>query len=162
MSFGRGHRGGRGRGGRFGGRSGGRYNSTDPPDYVIEVGTFEHPCEGEAVCKLTIEKIPYFNAPIFKQNKIQIGKVEEIFGLMRSPFFTIKLNEGIVATSYSNGEKFYIDPNRLLPLERFLPSSNAKQPRSTPGRGRGRGGGGRRGGFTPRGRGGRFRGGRRN
>ena len=30
--------------------------------------------------KLTNEKIPYFNAPIFLQNKTQIGKVDEIFG----------------------------------------------------------------------------------
>ena len=30
--------------------------------------------------KLTNEKVPYFNAPIYLQNKTQIGKVEEIFG----------------------------------------------------------------------------------
>lgn len=29
--------------------------------------------------------------------------------------------EGIVATSYSQGDKFYIDPAKLLPLARFLP-----------------------------------------
>ena len=29
--------------------------------------------------------------------------------------------EGIVATSYSAGDKFYIDPSKLLPLARFLP-----------------------------------------
>ena len=39
-----------------------------------------HPCEGEAVTKLTNEKIPYFNAPIYLENKTQVGKVEEIFG----------------------------------------------------------------------------------
>ena len=36
-------------------------------------------------------------------------------------FFTIKMQEGIVATSYANGDKFYIDPMKLLPLDRFLP-----------------------------------------
>ena len=41
---------------------------------------FHHACEGEAVTKLTHEKIPYFNAPIYLENKSQIGKVEEIFG----------------------------------------------------------------------------------
>ena len=30
--------------------------------------------------RLTNEKVPYFNAPIYLQNKTQIGKVEEIFG----------------------------------------------------------------------------------
>lgn len=29
--------------------------------------------------------------------------------------------EGIVATSYASGDKFYIDPAKLLPLARFLP-----------------------------------------
>ncbi|CAL5432060.1 unnamed protein product [Camellia sinensis] len=44
------------------------------------ISTFLHACEGDAVTKLTNEKIPYFNAPIYLQNKTQIGKVEEIFG----------------------------------------------------------------------------------
>lgn len=29
--------------------------------------------------------------------------------------------EGIIATSYAAGDKFYIDPAKLLPLARFLP-----------------------------------------
>jgi H/ACA ribonucleoprotein complex subunit 1 len=44
------------------------------------VSTFLHACEGDAVTKLTNEKVPYFNAPIYLQNKTQIGKVDEIFG----------------------------------------------------------------------------------
>ena len=39
-----------------------------------------HPCEDDIVCKGTNEKIPYFNAPIFLENKQQVGKVDEIFG----------------------------------------------------------------------------------
>jgi hypothetical protein len=31
------------------------------------------------------------------------------------------MEEGIIATSYSPGDKFYIDPAKLLPLSRFLP-----------------------------------------
>lgn len=31
-----------------------------------------HPCEGEAVIKLTNEKIPMFNAPVYIQNKTQV------------------------------------------------------------------------------------------
>ena len=45
-----------------------------------EVSTFMHACEGDAVTKLTNEKIPFFNAPIYLQNMTQIGKVDEIFG----------------------------------------------------------------------------------
>jgi H/ACA ribonucleoprotein complex subunit 1 len=29
--------------------------------------------------------------------------------------------EGIIATSYKEGDKFYIDAMKLLPLSRFLP-----------------------------------------
>ena len=139
--------------------------------------------------------MPYFNAPMFLQNKTQIGKIEEIFGaindgvrpatsiccldvwralqmpraypamhytlsrssgnfettlrvccaigieemsccclsnfacilwlsdmkLMPVQHFTIKMQEGIVATSYAAGDKFFIDPYKLLPMDRFLP-----------------------------------------
>jgi len=44
------------------------------------MGTFMHACEGDMVYRSTNEKIPYFNAPIYLQNKEQIGKVEEILG----------------------------------------------------------------------------------
>ena len=47
-----------------------------------EVGAFMHSCEGDLVCKSTGEKVPYFNAPIYLENKSQIGKVDEIFGPM--------------------------------------------------------------------------------
>jgi hypothetical protein len=33
----------------------------------------------------------------------------------------VKMMEGIIATSYNEGDKFYIDPMKLLPLSRFLP-----------------------------------------
>lgn len=39
-----------------------------------------HACEGDLVCKNTGSKVPYFNAPIYLENKSQIGKVDEIFG----------------------------------------------------------------------------------
>jgi len=39
-----------------------------------------HPCEDDLVLKCTNEKIPYFNAPLYFENKQQIGKVDEIFG----------------------------------------------------------------------------------
>ncbi len=40
------------------------------------------------------------------------------------------MQEGVVATSYAAGDKFYIDPMKLLPMERFLP-----QPKGAPSRG---------------------------
>ncbi|KAA8911429.1 hypothetical protein TRICI_003825 [Trichomonascus ciferrii] len=147
-----------------------------PPDTVLEMGSFLHPCEGDIVCKSINTKIPYFNAPIYLENKSQIGKVDEILGPMNDVYFTIKPSEGIVASSFKAGDKFYIGSDKLLPLDRFLPKpktiggpKKAGGPRGggaarggRGGRGGGRGGGSFRGGGGrggPRGGGG-FRGGR--
>ncbi|XP_051141659.1 putative H/ACA ribonucleoprotein complex subunit 1-like protein 1 isoform X2 [Andrographis paniculata] len=141
-----GFRGGRD-GGFRGGRGGGRFPPRDegPPSEVVEISSFLHACEGDAVTKLTNEKIPYFNAPIYTQNKTQIGKVDEIFGPINECYFSIKMMEGIVATSYSAGDKFFIDPAKLLPLARFLPQPKGQPQGSRGGRGGGRGGGARGG-----------------
>lgn len=50
--------GGRGGGGR-GGFGGGGFRGRDegPPESVIEVGVFLHPCESEMVCKSTQDKV---------------------------------------------------------------------------------------------------------
>jgi hypothetical protein len=37
-----------------------------------EMGSFLHSCEGEIVCESVNPKIPYFNAPIFLENKVRI------------------------------------------------------------------------------------------
>jgi H/ACA ribonucleoprotein complex subunit 1 len=129
------------------------------------MGTFMHACEGEMVCTSTNAKVPKFNAPIYLENKTSVGKVDEILGPVNDVYFTIKPAEGIQATSFKSGDKFFIGGDRLLPLEMFLP-----KPKPAPGapkvkraggrggpRGAGRGGprGGGRGGF-----GGGFGGGR--
>ncbi|CAG7890781.1 hypothetical protein BRARA_A03798 [Brassica rapa] len=146
-----------GGGGRFGGGRFGGFRDEGPPEEVVEVATFVHACEGDAVTKLSQEKIPYFNAPIYLQNKTQIGKVDEIFGAINESLFSIKMMEGIVATSYAPGDKFFIDPAKLLPLARFLPQPKGQSAGGRGGRG-GRGGFSRgRGGPPSRGRGG-FRG----
>ena len=86
-----------------------------------EAGVFLHSAEGEIVCRLTNPMVPYFNAGIYLENKTQIGKVEEILGPMHELFFTVKLDNGVVATSFKTNDKVYIGPDKLLPLERFLP-----------------------------------------
>ena len=47
---------------------------------TAEVGYFTHTCEGELICRLTNENVPYFNAMIFLENKTKVGKLDEIFG----------------------------------------------------------------------------------
>ena len=53
-----------------------------------------------------------------------IGKVDEILGPINQVYFTIKCQEGIQATSFKSGDKFYIGGDKLLPLEKFLPVSS--------------------------------------
>lgn len=40
------------------------------------------------------------------------------------------MEAGVLATSYTAGDKFFIDPAKLLPKDRFLP-----QPKGAPSRG---------------------------
>ena len=48
-----------------------------------------------------------------------IGKVDEVLGPINQVFFTIKPQEGIVATSFKAGDRFYIGGDKLLPLEKY-------------------------------------------
>ncbi|KAN0101753.1 Gar1/Naf1 RNA binding region domain containing protein [Hyaloscypha variabilis] len=169
-----GGRGGGGFGAR-GGRGGFQQRDNGPPADVLEMGTFLHACEGEIICESINTKIPYFNAPIYLQNKTAIGKVDEILGPINQVFFSVKPSEGIQATSFKAGDKFYIGGDKLLPLEKFLPKPKpppgAPKPKRAGGARGGRGGpmrGGRggargaprgRGGFSAGGRGGRGGGG---
>lgn len=179
MSFrgGRGGAGGRGgggfsRGGGFGGRGGGRggYGGAPqgPPERVQEMGAFVHAVEGEMLCSSTDAKhVPYFNAPIFLENKSQIGKVDEILGPINEVFFTVKMDAGMQATSFNKDDKVFIAGDKLLPIERFLPKPKALTKGPKPKRGGGGRGGGRgaprggRGGFGARGGGFGGRGGSR-
>ncbi|KAL4244561.1 H/ACA ribonucleoprotein complex subunit [Abortiporus biennis] len=157
-------RGGRGfsggRGGGFGGRGGGRggFQQRDfgPPETVLEMGSFIHAVEDEMLCSsLMPDKVPHFNAPIYLQNKSVIGKVDEILGPINEVYFSVKMGEGMVASSFKKGDKVYIASEKLLPIERFLPKPKVAGG-VTKKRGAGRGGpaGGRGGRGAPRGRGG--------
>ncbi|MBN3299051.1 GAR1 protein, partial [Amia calva] len=101
--------GGRGGGGGFrgGGRGGFQRQDYGPPEYVVALGEFMHPCEDEIVCKCTTEenKVPYFNAPVYLENKEQIGKVDEIFGQLRDFYFSVKLSENMKASSFKKLQK---------------------------------------------------------
>jgi H/ACA ribonucleoprotein complex subunit 1 len=85
-----------------------------------------HSVESEMLCSnLLPSKVPYFNAPIYLENKTQIGKIDEILGPINEVFFTVKMNEGMVASSFKKDDKIYIAADKLLPIERFLPKPKA-------------------------------------
>ncbi|CCE62866.1 hypothetical protein TPHA_0D02280 [Tetrapisispora phaffii CBS 4417] len=157
-----GFRGGRGGGFSRGGGNGGRSFQQGPPDSVLEMGAFMHDCENDIVCRSINTKIPYFNAPIYLENKTQVGKVDEILGPLNEVFFTIKCSEGVQATSFKEGDKFYIAPDKLLPIERFIPQPKIAGPPKPKSKKKRTGAPGGRGGFSSGGsRGGFSRGGSR-
>lgn len=141
---------GKGKGKGFGkGKGGyGSYNA-GPPAEVVELGEMMHACEDQMVCKCTNEKIPYFNGRVFLENKAQIGQVDEILGPINNFMFSVKMQDGMSAGSFKPSQKVYIDPQQLLPLDRFLPKPAIKKEK-TGGKGKGKGGFGKgkgKGGF---------------
>lgn len=93
---------------------------------MIPLGYVTHPCQDQIVCKVTIADVPYFNAPIFLQNKQQIGKIDEIFGTLKDYSVSIQLGEGMKASSFKEKDELYIDPHKLLPIARFMPGGDQR------------------------------------
>ncbi|XP_054001226.1 H/ACA ribonucleoprotein complex subunit 1-like [Hylaeus anthracinus] len=148
-----GFRGGRGGGGFRGGRGGGGFDrggrgyDQGPPEQVTPLGHFSWTVQDDLVAKVDIEQVPFFNAPIYTENKQQIGKIDEIFGNIRDYYVSIKLSENIRASSFQKDTQLFIDPAKLLPLQRFLPKAPGEKKRGGGGgRVMKRGGGGGRGG----------------
>jgi H/ACA ribonucleoprotein complex subunit 1 len=143
----RGGRGGRSPGGRGGG---GRIGPRDegPPAEIVEAGCVAHDVESELLCQWQLaDKVPYFNAGIYLENKRKIGKVDEILGKVNNIFVTIKMDPGILSSSFQPKDLLYIGTDKLLPISRFTSPGGSSGGRS--------GGGGRGRGRGPPGRGGR-------
>uniref|UniRef100_A0A1I7Y3A4 H/ACA ribonucleoprotein complex subunit n=1 Tax=Steinernema glaseri TaxID=37863 RepID=A0A1I7Y3A4_9BILA len=140
QDYGRGRGGGRGGRGR-GGHGGGRYQDQGPPEQVTEIGRATHTCQGDLVCMNTSGKVPYFNAFVYQSNKQEVGKIDEIFGGLKDHGFSVKLSTGVKAEKFVGGDtKLFIDPMKMMPIERFT------NPTKRGGRGGARGRGGDRGG----------------
>lgn len=102
--------GGRGFGGRGGGRNsfggGGKRNfDQGPPETVIPLGYFDYTAQDDLICKVEIEDVPFFNAPIYLENKEQIGKIDEIFGNLRDYYVSIRLGDDMKASSFKKNQK---------------------------------------------------------
>lgn len=154
-------RGGGFRGGRGGGGDRGRGYDQGPPETVTPLGHFTWTVQDDLVAKVDIEQVPFFNAPIYTESKQQIGKIDEIFGNIRDYYVSIKLSENMKASSFEKDTKLFIDPAKLLPLQRFLPKPPGSDQKRGGGPGRvmkrpGGGRGGRGGGRPSFGRGGGF------
>ncbi|CAG5085195.1 Similar to CG4038: Probable H/ACA ribonucleoprotein complex subunit 1 (Drosophila melanogaster) [Cotesia congregata] len=71
------------------------WNDQGPPESVTSLGHFEWSVQDDLVAKIDIEQVPFFNAPIYTENKQQIGKIDEIFGNIRDYYVSIKLLENL-------------------------------------------------------------------
>lgn len=67
---------------------------------MVPLGHFEWTVQDDLIVKVEIEQVPYFNAPIYTENKQQIGKIDEIFGNIRDYFVSVKLSKNIRASSF--------------------------------------------------------------
>lgn len=76
-----------------------------PPEQVTPLCHMEWTVQDDLVAKVDIEQVPYFNAPIYTENKQQIGKIDEIFGNIRDYYVSIKLSENMKASSFEKNTK---------------------------------------------------------
>jgi len=72
---------------------------------VIPLGPYLYPSQDDLVVKAEIEDVPYFNAPIYLENKEQIGKIDEIFGNIRDYFVSVKLSDDIKVKTFKPQQK---------------------------------------------------------
>ena len=100
-----------------------------------------------------LTRVPKFNRGVYLESKAKIGTVDEIFGSINGYYFSLKLDEGIKASSFKKGQVLYMNPEDLLPLDRFTQKSKPQPRTGGPAGGFGGQRGGPRGGFrgAPRG-----------
>lgn len=74
----------------------------------MPLGFYDYSVQDDLVCKVEIEDVPFFNAPIYLENKEQIGKIDEIFGNIRDYSVSIRLGENMKAGSFKKNQKVII------------------------------------------------------
>lgn len=75
---------------------------------MIPLGSYLYPAQDDLVVKVEIEDVPYFNAPIYLENKQQIGKIDEIFGNIRDYYVSVKLSDDIKVKFFEPNQKVSI------------------------------------------------------
>jgi H/ACA ribonucleoprotein complex subunit 1 len=89
-----------------------------------------HECESELVCLWSLmDKVPYFNAGVYLENKRKIGKVDEILGKVTQMYITVKMDPGVLAKSFQKDDMVYIGTDKLLPLSRFTNPGTSRRHR---------------------------------
>lgn len=79
-----------------------------PPDRVEVVADVSHSCEGQIIGFIPKGgNIPLLARMIYTENKVLIGKVDDVFGPKDAPGIAVNpdTNSGVQATSYKAGDK---------------------------------------------------------
>ena len=79
-----------------------------PPERVEACATVSHECEGMIIGFLNKGgNIPLLARQIFTENKVLIGKVDDVFGPKDAPGIAVvpDTNSGVQASSYKEGDK---------------------------------------------------------
>ena len=101
-----------------------------------EVQIEDAPCDGAAKLRALAspQALPHgaIDPSTCKPSPAGLRKPASVWAPSLVQMFTVKMSEGVLATSYGKGDKFFIDPQKLLPLDRFLPRPKGA---GTPGRG---------------------------
>lgn len=68
---------------------------------MTPLGHFTWAVQDELVVKVDmVDQVPFFNAPIYTENKQHIGKIDEIFGSIHDCHVSIKLSDNVKASSF--------------------------------------------------------------
>ena len=62
-----------------------------PPETVDKIGFMSHTCQDDLVLKVTQTDVPYFNAPIYLENKQQVSNVFGKYLLERPSIWKINM-----------------------------------------------------------------------
>lgn len=73
------------RGGGGVGRGGFKRQDLGPPQDYVEIGHVEMKGIKDVICKLTHSDVPYFNASIYNENHIELGRVDDVLGPVGAP-----------------------------------------------------------------------------
>ena len=124
----------------------GGFMEPDPPEQTMLCGKYLNSSEGELVYSVPIKgQVPRFNAFVYTQALVKIGRIDEVFGNIDDILFSVRPAPGVQPNSFTEGDEVYCSVTKIDPVEKIISLSTPPAP--TPSRG-GRAGG--RGGFRGR------------
>lgn len=92
---------------------------------TVKLGKYIHKSDDLLVLKMEAQNIPYPNSPVL-QNKVQVGKIEEVFGAVDDVYVAVKL-ENKNNVDFAPGATFDGYKDKFIAKERFLPREEVEK-----------------------------------